>query len=554
MQTGVLGSRVIVADGIVNQVIHPVALPQLEPALEEGSLNFDQLDEPPARHRIGTGLPVAKVGIVERDDTVEGGARLSARHHLFVPDPHPFDLLEVDVCEHALGLLRGEGREAPSLPKQERVWHEGRQVQASAHIFGAERHGSLARQLLGRPESARGARGQHIAQQVGRRGDALRDSVGQLGLAQLGEPLKAERPADAFEFRLRVQLQARPERAGRLAVQGTFPQDGLLLLEAPLVPRVEAFVESRSAFGLRKPRERAAMEARGKLLPEGGDTGVALGIGQETLDGAVATGLVEGARARDEVRSGAHETLGAAFLEIRLGGSSGLGVELDAEHVQHAVVDDQIVERQQRGAHHVGPLVQQLARFQLYPGNREHVLVAHEQGAPTLVPHEHERARQRILPRKSGVEEALRQVERVLADEVVNDPDAIPQRLGHEGSLGLGFEIDDGEGKLADHLEALVGVPKQRVDERIEPVGLLVRENHGRTPRSRIVLINLSEQSHCTIHAIGPGCATVSTCTVSQYATDFRRRVACPDSGTHSPRVSGILRSIRTKRRRRRVP
>ena len=61
VQTGVLGSRVIVADGIVNQVIHPVALPQLEPALEEGSLNFDQLDEPPARHRIGTGLPVAKV-------------------------------------------------------------------------------------------------------------------------------------------------------------------------------------------------------------------------------------------------------------------------------------------------------------------------------------------------------------------------------------------------------------------------------------------------------------------------------------------------------------
>ena len=296
------------------------------------------------------------------------------------------------------------------------------------------------------------------------------------------------------------------------------------------------------------------MEARGKLLPEGGDTRVALGVGQETLDGAVATGLVEGARARDEVRSGAHEALGAAFLEIRLGGSSDLGAELNAEHVQHAVVDDQIVERQQRGAHHVGPLAQQLARLQLYPGNREHVLVAHEQGAPILVPREHERTRQRILPRKSGVKEALRQVEGVLADEVVNDPDAIPQRLGHEGSLGLGFEIDDGEGKLANHLEALVGVPKQRVDERIEPVGLLVRENHGRTPRSRIVLINLSEQSHCTIHAIEPGCATVSTCTVSQYATDFRRRFACPDSGTHSPRVSGILRSIRTKRRRRRVP
>ena len=149
-------------------------------------------------------------------------------------------------------------------------------------------------------------------------------------------------------------------------------------------------------------------------------------------------------RARDEVRSGAHEALGAAFLEIRLGGSSDLGAELNAEHVQHAVVDDQIVERQQRGAHHVGPLAQQLARLQLYPGNREHVLVAHEQGAPILVPREHERTRQRILPRKSGVKEALRQVEGVLADEVVNDPDAIPQCLGHEGSLGLGFEIDDG--------------------------------------------------------------------------------------------------------------
>ena len=142
--------------------------------------------------------------------------------------------------------------------------------------------------------------------------------------------------------------------------------------------------------------------------------------------------------------------------------------------LQEAVVDDDIVKRQQH------ELDTRRSRpdfvFELigHAANREHTCLAHKQAASTLVAHERVEIRKRILPSSCHVETLLWQPIWIRAHELVDDLDIVPKLAGNHRRLHVVHHGARLERKVFDHVKTLVDVIQQRVHRVEESIDLFV--------------------------------------------------------------------------------